>query len=70
MVVTVPLGVLKKGVIEFEPQLPTAKRDAIDALGMGVFNKVYLGFSDVFWEADRDMIAYYKEENNLCAFHF
>lgn len=65
VIVTVPLGVLKRGSIRFEPALPQAKLDAIDALGMGVFNKVYLGFPHVFWEADRDLLAYHSQSMRL-----
>jgi monoamine oxidase len=31
---TVPLGVLKRGLIRFEPPLPPAKAQAIERLGM------------------------------------
>ncbi|MFO0660279.1 MAG: FAD-dependent oxidoreductase [Polyangiaceae bacterium] len=48
--VTVPLGVLKKGVITFDPPLPKSKTNAIDKLGMGLLNRVYLRFPEVFWE--------------------
>jgi Flavin containing amine oxidoreductase len=39
VVVTVPLGVLKRGAIAFVPSLPRNKTDAIDNLGMGLLNK-------------------------------
>ena len=39
-IVTVPLGVLKHGDIEFKPPLSEAKADAIAALGFGVLDKV------------------------------
>jgi monoamine oxidase len=52
VVVTVSLGVLKKGLIEFDPELPKAKQAAVDRLGMGVLNKVALRFAEPFWEAD------------------
>ena len=42
--VSVPLGVLKTGAIEFSPALPQSKRKAIDALAMGVLNKCFLRF--------------------------
>lgn len=34
-IVTVPLGVLKAGAIDFDPPLPAAKRTAIERLGFG-----------------------------------
>ena len=50
VIVTVPLGVLKKGKIAFTPALPEAKRHAINSLDMGVLNKVYLKFDQIFWD--------------------
>lgn len=47
--VTVPLGVLQRGVIRFDPVLPTAKQQAIARLKMGLLNKVVLRFDRVFW---------------------
>ena len=47
---TVPLGVLKRGLIRFEPPLPPAKAQAIERLGMGVLNKIVLLFPQRFWD--------------------
>lgn len=52
VVVTVPLGVLKAGAIEFTPALPDAVAGPIARLGMGVFNKVFLQFPERFWQHD------------------
>lgn len=46
---TLPLGVLKKGFVQFDPPLPPAKQQAIERIGMGVLNKLYLIFPHVFW---------------------
>lgn len=40
VLVTVPLGVLKKGDIRFSPALPQRKRSAVSRLGFGLLNKV------------------------------
>ncbi|MEM7310598.1 MAG: NAD(P)/FAD-dependent oxidoreductase [Planctomycetota bacterium] len=48
-IVTVPLGVLKAGRIEFVPPLPAAKRASIDRLDMGDLEKVILRFDTPFW---------------------
>ncbi|MEM7446103.1 MAG: FAD-dependent oxidoreductase, partial [Pseudomonadota bacterium] len=61
--VTVPLGVLKQGAIAFSPPLPSAKLEAIEKLGMGLLDKVYLRYDDVFWDADVTWIA--TPENGL-----
>lgn len=50
VVVTVPLGVLKKENISFDPPLPSEKQSAISSLKMGLLNKLYLKFDDVFWD--------------------
>lgn len=52
VLVTVSLGVLKKGVIAFTPSLPENKQTAIDKLEMGVLDKVYLKFPSVFWDSN------------------
>ena len=61
--VTVPLGVLKKGVIAFEPELSASKQRAIQALGMGVLNKCYLKFPHAFWPTDVDWLEYISEHH-------
>ncbi len=48
-ILTLPLGVLKQESIEFVPALSTAKREAIERINVGLFNKVYLRFPQVFW---------------------
>ncbi len=57
-IVTLPLGVLKRGSVSFRPPLPAAKQDAIGKLGVGVLNKVALRFPEVFWPRDREFIGY------------
>ncbi|CAK9183054.1 unnamed protein product [Ilex paraguariensis] len=51
---TVPLGVLKKRTIRFEPELPEKKLAAIDRLGFGLLNKVAMVFPHAFWGEDLD----------------
>lgn len=55
VIVTVPLGVLKAGHIRFTPGLPGTHAEAIGQLKMGVLDKLYLRFDDVFWD-DHDWI--------------
>lgn len=52
VVVTVPLGVLQAGGIEFDPVLPFGTRGAIGALGMGRIETVWLRFDERFWATD------------------
>ena len=49
VIVTVPLGLLKRHAIRFEPGLPKAKRSAISRVGFGVFEKVAMVFDEPFW---------------------
>ena len=58
VVVTLPLGVLQTGDVTFDPPLPEEKQDAIGRLGMGLLDKVYLRFPEVFWDADADAIGW------------
>jgi hypothetical protein len=48
-VVTVPLGVLKEASVEFSPELPQQHLDAIDALGVGHQEVLWLRFERAFW---------------------
>jgi polyamine oxidase len=52
VIVTLPLGVLQNGNVEFDPPLPAGKRAAIDRLGMGLLDKVVLAFNKPFWPED------------------
>ena len=58
VLVSVPLGVLKSGNIAFDPPLSESRQGAINRLGMGLLDKVYLRFEDVFWDSDVDLIGY------------
>lgn len=57
VVCTVPLGVLKKGNVVFEPELPDWKTGAIDRLGFGALNKVVLVYDKVFWDPARHIFG-------------
>lgn len=46
VIITVSLGVLKAGVIEFQPSIPGDIQQAIDRLSMGNCSKLLLKFSD------------------------
>jgi polyamine oxidase len=49
VVVTVPLGVLKRGAPQFRPVLPPDRLAAIERLGFGRYEKVALRFDEPFW---------------------
>lgn len=50
VLVTVPLGVLKSGQIQFTPSLPASKREAIQKVGMNCVNKFLVTFPQTFWD--------------------
>lgn len=62
---TVPLGVLKKGSIEFVPELPQRKKDAIQRLGYGLLNKVALLFPYNFWGGEIDTFGHLTEDPSM-----
>jgi monoamine oxidase len=49
-VVTLPVGVLRSGAVQFDPALPEAKRGGLQYLEMGHAVKVSLAFRTAFWE--------------------
>ncbi|MCL4296015.1 MAG: FAD-dependent oxidoreductase [Anaerolineae bacterium] len=59
--ITLPLGVLKKGTVLFIPALPGWKRSAIRQLKMGLLNKAYLRFPEVFWDEAHELLGYIAE---------
>ena len=61
-IVTVPLGVLKADNIKFSPPLPKSKQTAIQQLGMGNFHKLYLQFSEIFWDKHIEFIGHIEEK--------
>lgn len=67
VIVTVPLGVLQSDSILFTPALSTAKSDAINRLGMGVMDKLWLEFEEAFWkdDEDSDWICYVSDTPGL-----
>ncbi len=63
VIVTLPLGVLQSGQVEFKPPLPATKQQAIERLGMGVLNKIILCFPRCFWQAEIDFIGYVSDNS-------
>lgn len=61
-ILTLPAGVLQSGSVQFKPALPDKKQNALKLFGSGVLNKVYLQFSEVFWDADTHLIGYVSEK--------
>ena len=49
VLVTIPLGCLKARSVEFRPTLPEWKQNAIDTMGVGLSDKIFLQFPYVFW---------------------
>ena len=61
---TVPLGVLKKKTIIFEPELPARKLEAIEKMGFGLLNKVAMVFPHVFWGEELDTFGHLNEHSH------
>jgi monoamine oxidase len=49
-VLTLPVGVLQREGIEFDPPLGGARRAAIDRLGAGALETLWLRFDAPFWD--------------------
>jgi len=56
-IVTLPLAVLKAGVVAFDPPLPSAKQQAIAALNMAPAMKLILRFEEPFWDHDMTFLT-------------
>lgn len=62
-IVTLPLGVLQSGAVAFSPALPATTTAAIDALGMGLLDKLWLTFDEVFWDPEAEVIQWIDPED-------
>ena len=58
VLVTVPLGVLKRDIITFTPTLPKETQNAINQLEMGTVNKFLLKWDKPFWDINKQYIGY------------
>jgi polyamine oxidase len=59
VICTVPLGVLRKKMINFHPELPASIDKGIQSFSYGALGKVFVEFSEVFWPKDNDQFIYY-----------
>lgn len=69
--VTVSLGVLKKGTISFVPKLPEWKQEAIDGMGYGLLNKIVMYWNsedDIVWPEDTFWFGLVTSENESSGF--
>jgi monoamine oxidase len=67
VIVTLPLGVLQSGSVQFAEPLQSRRQRAIDGLGMGLLNKCVLRFGRAFWPPDADWIDYLSPAETLWA---
>lgn len=66
-VVTVPVGILKSGDVAFEPVLPDPVAGALAGLEMNNFEKVFLAFSERFW--DEGLYAFRRQGESGAWWH-
>lgn len=52
VICTVPLGVLKKGAISFDPPLPGSLEESVAKIGFGNVTKLALKFEEAFWPVE------------------
>jgi monoamine oxidase len=52
VVVTLPLGVLRSGAVEFVPALPEGIAESMERLGMGLLDKYWFRFDRQFWSEE------------------
>ena len=57
---TFSIGVLKSGLVQFEPQLPLWKQEAISKFDMVNYTKIFLKFEKMFWDQE-EYIMYASE---------
>lgn len=55
---TFSVGVLQNEAVEFEPQLPKWKREAVEQFQMGTYTKIFMQFNESFWPNDKQYLLY------------
>ena len=55
-VITFSLGVLQSNVVKFIPDLPAAKKSAINAGGFRLYLKIFLEFDHIFWKGEEYVV--------------
>lgn len=46
---SIPLGILQRNLVHFNPPLPEAYQRAISNIGIGIVNKLFCSFKKPFW---------------------
>ncbi len=59
-VVTIPLGVLRANSVTFSPALTTEKTAAMNRLGVGQINKVFMLFDSAFWPTETQYFGWHS----------
>ncbi|MDB5214948.1 MAG: amine oxidase [Myxococcaceae bacterium] len=57
VIVTLPVGVLQSGSVEFSPPLSARKTGVISRIGMGCLSKTFLRFPSIFWPTESDFVS-------------
>ena len=65
IIVTLPLGVLKSGDVEFDPPLPKSKLTAINRLGISLLDKLFIEFEELFWDPSLDLFNIIQDDWTL-----
>ena len=62
VICSVPLGVLKNGLIAFSPDLPSDMKTSINKVGFGTVTKLAIKFTDQFWDSDVQYLGTVNEQ--------
>lgn len=65
VICTLPLGVLQSGAVTFDPPLSAGRQSAIDSLGMGLLNKLWLRFDAPLPVPDADWLTNLNDPHDL-----
>jgi monoamine oxidase len=70
VICTLPLGVLQKEKVQFTPNLPPAKRQAIQQLQQGVLDKIVIVFKEKKWQSSYEVMVNVPSPTNLFKISF
>lgn len=64
VIVSVPLGVLKKGIIKFTPELSKKRQIAIENIGFRCAEKLFVRVKEPFWRKESQWVTMVLKKGN------
>ena len=65
---SIPLGVLQRNLVHFNPPLPEPYQRAISSIGSGIVNKLFCSFKKPFWGNKKGWMNFVMKNQKVSKF--